>query len=163
MEYPFSDQYLKYDYDRHIYVATPKYILEEFGINLSEVLEATDVTNPADLPNIWLRRVSRYVYEYLYSVTFDRDWKEFLLAKDGNWRKFILYWIGEQALYMLNNGDIGLQAGISYEKSNSNDLYQMRGERLYAPLMVQSMKSTKALYLGQSFRTKDIDYEKDGY
>ena len=64
---------------------------------------------------------------------------------------------------MLNNGDIGLQAGISYEKSTSNDLYQIRGDRMYSPIMIQNMLSTGALYSGTLCYHGDFSYEKDEY
>lgn len=161
--YPLSDQDMFYDYEEHMYILTPQYFNKEFGINLSEVLEMTDITNPADAPKIWLKRVSRLVYMKLYSVTNQRDYREFLFAKDGYWRPHIKFWLGEMGLYLLNNGDIGMQSGISYEKSQSNDLLQMRGDRMYPPLMIQDMLSSGALYLGHNFYIGEFSYEKDGY
>lgn len=161
--YPLSDMDMVYDYENHFYVLTPQYINKALGTNLSEVLEMTDVTNEAEMPKLWLKRVSRLVYEKLYQHTFDRDYKEFCFAKDGRWRPRIKFWLEEQALYMLNNGDIGLQAGISYEKSTSNDLYQIRGDRMYSPIMIQNMLSTGALYGGTLCYHGDFSYEKDGY
>lgn len=152
-----------YDYNEHMYILTPTFIMQEYGINLATTLELTDVENPADMPKIWLKRVSRMIYEKLYSTTYDRAYKEFILAKNGNLRQYIQFWLGEQALYMLNNGDIGLQAGISYEKSSSNDLYQMRGDRMYSPLVIQSMKSVGALYTGNYAYVGTFSYEEDGY
>ena len=142
--YPLSDMDMVYDYENHFYVLTPQYINKALGTNLSEVLEMTDVTNEAEMPKLWLKRVSRLVYEKLYQHTFDRDYKEFCFAKDGRWRP-------------------GLQAGISYEKSTSNDLYQIRGDRMYSPIMIQNMLSTGALYGGTLCYHGDFSYEKDEY
>ena len=161
--YPLSDVEMVYDYKRHIYVLTPEYINQEFGINLAEVLEFTDMTNPADAPIIWLRRVSKYVYEKIYSTSSDRNLKEFCLAKDGYWRRFIKDWLGEMALYMLNNGDVGLQAGVNFNTNTSNKLYENRGDRLYPPLMLQSMWSSGVLYLGNTRYFGTFSYEEDNY
>ena len=63
--YPLSDMDMVYDYENHLYVLTPQYINKALGTNLSEVLEMTDVTNEAEMPKLWLKRVSRLVYEKL--------------------------------------------------------------------------------------------------
>ncbi len=159
---PYTDNHLIYDYENHMYNITPEYMLDEYGINLNDVLEDSGMISPADLPKMWLKRVSNLVYNRIY-LSGNMYGKEYVLAKDGNFRRLIKFWLGEQALYMLNSGDIGMQSGISFERGTSNELYQIRGDRMYSPLMIQSMLNTGILYMGINNVLYEPKYEEEGY
>ena len=67
MNYPFNDDAMIYDYKRHQYILNERYVLETLGVNMVEYLDTTGDANPSTLPQRVLRRVSDFLYRYIYA------------------------------------------------------------------------------------------------
>ena len=57
MTYPYNDDAMIYDYKKHEYVLTERYVLETLGVNLSLTLDTTGDENPSTLGQRVLKRV----------------------------------------------------------------------------------------------------------
>lgn len=69
-----------YDINHHRYVLTPDAILERYGIQLSDILDSDGMVSPDRLPEMFLERVSRNLYAYIYLWAADHDETEYVLS-----------------------------------------------------------------------------------
>lgn len=82
MERFISDDYMYYNIRKHRYILTNEALVEEYGIDLYGVLNPEGDANPDTLPDRFLNRVSKEVYEYIYSWSSDRDATEYLISDE---------------------------------------------------------------------------------
>lgn len=105
MNYPFNDDAMIYDYKKHQYILNERYVLETLGVNMAEYLDTTGDANPSTLPQRVLRRVSDFLYRYIYAHGRNKDYIEFLLAKYPPCRDIIKDCLVDEVYYQLRNGD----------------------------------------------------------
>ncbi|MGN0743896.1 MAG: hypothetical protein ACI4MZ_01290 [Christensenellales bacterium] len=105
MNYPFNDDAMLYDYKKHQYVLTERYVLETLGVNLSLYLDGTGDENPSTLGQRILKRVSDFLYRYIYAHGNNKDYIEYLLAKYPPCRDIIKDCLVDELYYQLRNGD----------------------------------------------------------
>ena len=108
----YTDNYMRYDYLSHRYVLTPSYVAERLNIDLSRRLNTAGSIDRANAPALLLDRVSQEVYSYIYECGAENDVQEYILGTDEQARQMIMQAMGEQVLYIIANGDIGLVAGV---------------------------------------------------
>lgn len=99
---PYSDDYLVYDYNRHIYILTEKDVFENCGINLQSMLK-DDIRNSID---VFLRNISLQIYGFIHSFSVENTLQDFIIAKTVSGRKMIKEAMEQQLIYVLTNGDL---------------------------------------------------------
>lgn len=108
----YNDTYMRYDYDAHRYVLTTDYAAEKLNIDLVARINPTGSIDRAQAAVLLLERASQNVYSYIYECGGDNDVQEWILGTDPQARALICDAMGEQLMYLLANGDLGLVAGV---------------------------------------------------
>ena len=108
----YNDTYMRYDYDAHRYVLTTDYVTKRLNIDLVARINATGSIDRAQAPALLLDRASQNVYSWIYENGGDNDVQEWILGTDRQARRMLMDAMGEQVLYILANGDLGLAAGV---------------------------------------------------
>jgi hypothetical protein len=160
--YPFNDNDLTYDFNTHRYTLTKQYMLNN-GMNLDELLESTGDANKNTLPARFLRRVSDLVYEHIYSFNHDMLAVEYELAKNPQVREKIKRVLLEQAMYMISNGDLTIESGISILELRYMNTSKIMSAGLSAQVekMLANLGILNVRYNGN--RLYNPSYEGDGY
>lgn len=123
-KYPYDDEYMTYDYRSHMYVLTPKAILDELGENLDVILVNSDPVTR----NAFLKKISRMVYNYIKEQSSSFDYIEYILAKDGRLRDMVKDMLISQVEYTLTNGAVADYSGVNLAKGQIADLWKIRGD-----------------------------------
>ena len=100
MNFPYSDEYMTYDYKTHRYVLTKKCMLEKYNENLQVKFKNEKDVEP------FLRQVSTEIYSYIHSHNINTKMQDYILAKTESGREIIQEAMEQQALYMLTVGII---------------------------------------------------------
>jgi hypothetical protein len=108
----YNDTYMRYDFDRHRYVLTADYVTERLNIDLLARINATGAIDRAQAVVLLLERASQNVYTWIYENGGDNTAQEYILGTDEQARRMLMDAMGEQVLYILANGDLGLTSGL---------------------------------------------------
>ena len=83
MTYPYSDEFMVYDYENHRYILTEKDVEVNLGISLSA--RSKNANARAQV----LKQVSRQIYSFIhdYSLTGSEIVKDYVIATTENGRK----------------------------------------------------------------------------
>lgn len=101
MNYPYSDQYMRYDINSHQYVLTKKYVLEQLGIDLNAEGKGNLVYSD------WLlKRVSNVIYNHIHKFNIDTDMQDYIIAKTKGGREIIMQAMSDQFIYLKMLGDL---------------------------------------------------------
>ena len=73
-----------YDLNKHRYILTPDAIQEVYGINLADALDSDSDISPETLPDRFLERASKILYNYMYSWAEDKSATEYFLSLPRN-------------------------------------------------------------------------------
>lgn len=109
MNFPYSDEYMRYDYKTHHYVLTKKYILEELGVDLDKGIKGS-----AKNSELILRRISNLVYNFIHKHSANNNFQDYIIAKTEKGRDILFRAMSEQFLYMRMVGD--LSTSTDYNK-----------------------------------------------
>ena len=166
MTYPYSDEYMVYDYTKHQYVLTPKAVLDKLNENLERYSPATSVNRQRDA-EIMLENVSDEVYNQIYENSLNYLFPEFIIAKCPSARPIIMQALIEQVKYFLFNGAISVYSGVDFKKGTVGD---NANGRILAPnarrILERVIPETRVslMYQGQMNALIPVgDYEKYGY
>lgn len=130
---PYSDNQMIYNKSLHRYVLTQSGVRQGLNIDLTSVLNTSDVADKANAAERFLDRVSMIVYSWIYSVNPFRFRTERELALNGDIRPFIFAAMKEQVLYILNNGDFSALSGVNIDTGLAIDESRKRSA-MVAPL-----------------------------
>lgn len=169
----YADNYMRYDDQAHRYVLTPSYVAERLNIDLSRRLNSAGSIDRANAPALLLERVSQEVYSYIYEHGAENDLQEYILGTDEQARQMIMHAMGEQVLYIITNGDLGLASGVDGSTMTGAG-QSVFAEARVAPnvkaLLARSLSAYKCpiVYLGRfphcdEIRVKLPAYEESGY
>jgi hypothetical protein len=100
--YPYSDEYMTYDYENHRYMLTEKAILDELGINLSE-RSKNEAAKKA-----FLRLASNQIYNFIHSHNVNNVLQDYIIAKTAKGRKIIKEAMTSQFWLLANAGDLSI-------------------------------------------------------
>lgn len=100
--YPYSDEYMTYDYESHKYMLTEKAVLEELGINLAE-RSKNEAAKKA-----FLRLASNQIYNYIHSHNVNDVLQDYIIAKTSRGRKVIKEAMLSQFWLLANAGDLSI-------------------------------------------------------
>lgn len=166
MNYPYDDDYMRYDYNTHRYVLTEKDVLDNLNINLSEVLDVTGSANRQSMVNKFLRYISNLVYREIYKVNMQKFIIEYILAKCPSAREQLKQAMEEQIEYFMFNGDISVYSGVDFKK---NTIAPQTSDRVLAPnardILTQPLLETKVpiLYAGKYNMLFEPKYKEENY
>ena len=99
MKYPYSDEYMTYDFHSHRYVLTEKDVEEVMGIDFHEHNDNETARS------MILRQVSLQVYNFIHSHNTATDWQDYVIAKTETGRRIIKEAMEQQLKYLLLVGD----------------------------------------------------------
>lgn len=136
MTYPFNDNSMVYDYNRHMYILTQKGVLDELGINLDLELNTADDANPSRLVDRFLTKVSQTVYNYYYQDSANNAWQTMQIAKNPEIREQFKEVLLAQVLYVLANGFINLYSGVNVAKGSAMNVNVLRSNAKVADEVV---------------------------
>lgn len=160
---PYSDGRMEYDFQRHRYSLTADYLLSDRGIDLDTILAAGNASDRGRNPELFLRRVSDQVYGAIYTSTPYYYKMERALSLSPRYRDILMDAMSEQAVYLLNNGDLSAYTGVDAVSMSSIDRQRMQQSRL-APMAFDVLVCAGLIRIGYT-PGRDIvpDYEGDGY
>lgn len=169
MNYPYTDEYMIYDFDQHRYILTNKYCLDYLGLNLTEELNKGRQTIDVTVADSVLDQISLLVYNWIYSFGMDNDWQEYCLAKCPSLRPIIMKALGEQVLYFRLNGMNHKFAGVNQMKGTIMEIAKLRNESVIDYTVEQLFKKkvkelgVSILYPANTGLLKVYDYEEENY
>lgn len=152
---PFSDSEMDYDTDKHRYILTQEYVLDQ-GIDLDIELNTEGAPDPSLVPQKFLDRASLLVYTHIYGKGRNKADKEYLLACDPELRPVIRDAMMERVRYMLESNDLSVQSGAYISEGTrieTRDLISSTTEEMI-------LRPTGLLHRGDFHFIKDdtIDY-----
>lgn len=98
--YPYTDDYMTYDYDTHRYILTQKDVSENLGIDLTARIKAPNAINAL------LKQVSTQIYNFIHSHNVANEFQDFIIAKTYKGRAVIREAMEQQLIYFLAVGDL---------------------------------------------------------
>lgn len=103
--YPYSDDYMQYDFLMHRYVLTPQCVQEYLGVNLERY-------NSPNAVDAILRQISNKIYAYIHDYNVNNDLQDYIIAKTESGRRIIKEAMEQQFLYesAVGNVDVILSA-----------------------------------------------------
>ena len=130
--FPYSDQYMAYDYNTHMYYITPDGVFNLLGVNLNEELETFGQANNTTQALRFCKKSASKVYAYIKDRCFSYPFIEMFMAKAGDIREFIRdELLIPQIEYNLTNGFPDEYSGLNIAKGTA-----MRPEDLRCDLSV---------------------------
>lgn len=125
MNYPFDDQYLIYDYNRHRYYLTEAALNNLLGISFNDVPEGMD-SNPSTRVFRFCNKVTDDVYRFLLKDSMNAGWLVYELATTRALRPVIQEMLLAQAEYAFNSGFSGNYSGVDVFKGVAVDRDKIR-------------------------------------
>lgn len=104
--FPYSDEYMRYDYATHRYVLTLKYATDVLGVDMERRIASNSGINQTAIINAQLNTVSLQIYNYLYAGTINEKALQWIIAKSPTARQVIQDAMGQQLTYFLMVGDL---------------------------------------------------------
>lgn len=161
MAYPFSDNEMIYDINKHRYILTEAGVTNGINVVLREELNIAHTANAAAEIRNFLEEVSDAVYEYVYSYCFDRAITEYMLAKVPEYREVIKSAMLKQAKYMYINGNVANEAGVDFAKGFAMSLDDLRGDRRISAYAKNELANSGLLYTGRINLKKPIRFREE--
>ena len=100
MKYPYSDDFMYYDFNKHRYILTEKDVEVNLGIDLASRNENANVRRAI------LNTVSEHVYNFIHSFNKNTTAQDYIIAKTKSGREIIKEAMENQLVYVLSAGDL---------------------------------------------------------
>ena len=104
--FPYDDEYMIFDELTGRYVLTEKYITDVLAVDLDTRITERTTINPQGMKKQLLRLASNHVYNFIHEHNVDNMRQDCFIAKVPSLRKIIMQAMGEQFIYILQNGDL---------------------------------------------------------
>lgn len=151
---------MKYSTKYHMYLLDVEHLKNDFGLDFvardGSKIKATDT----------MYKISRTIYQFIYSHTRYKKAMEYWLAKDESLKPIILQVLEEQARYEFetNAEYLSVQSGINVLNGVIIPINKIRGLVRIAPAAEEILRNNQLLYQGQRIVTKNTyNYEEDDY
>lgn len=105
--YPYSDEYMIFDDESRRYILTPRYALEQLGIDLEGAIKERGAVNPQVIVKQFLTDVSDDIYEFMHEHCINTAEQDRLVAVVPSLRSIIQKAMAQQLLYSRFNGLLG--------------------------------------------------------
>lgn len=138
MKYPFDDEYMKYDYNAHMYYLTPKAVTDILGENLDTRLNTYGDSNPSTLAERVCRESAESLYDYIRDTCLSYSVMEFIMACDGKMRGKVMDMLLATMRYHLKNGRLEEYSGVNAQNGQAMRIEDLRGD-LDVPKRVVAM------------------------
>jgi hypothetical protein len=161
---PFNDNRMVYNFEKHRYVLTEEHVLETMNIDLRDVLNTSMSADVANAVDRFLDRVSREVYAFIYRTAAYTKRTERALAIEPQARDMLLGAMEEQLLYVMQNGDFSLYAGVNVQSGATVDRNRLRAAEI-APIACDLIMESGYACAVLKRHERDITplYEEEGY
>lgn len=110
MQYPYSDDFMKFNERTKRYILTEKGLLERAGINLRARITNNTLVSPAVIIENFCRTVSDMIYSYIHKFSGNNARQDCLIANVPELRDIIGRAMEYQAVYVLNVGNLYLSS-----------------------------------------------------
>lgn len=104
--FPYDDEYMIFDELTGRYVLTEKYVTDVLAIDIDTRITERTTINPQGMKKQLLRLASNHVYNFIHEHNVDNMRQDCFIAKVPSLRKIIMQAMGEQFIYILQNGDL---------------------------------------------------------
>ena len=142
--------YLIFEENTGHYVLTDEAVQSELGVDLGASLNTSGDINPASVGERFRKRISMMIYNFIGTYGPDENFVNAKIAcSDTNKRAFTNALL-QQTLYVINNGDIGIQAGINLRDGRAMKLEELRGLSRICDDAYQILLRHDFLYCGVS-------------
>lgn len=161
---PYSDYEMTYDQRSHRYLLNEEYVLGVMNIDLKDILNTAESADMANAPGVFLGRISKLIYSYIYRIVAFKNSTERDLALDERNRDVLRDAMSEQVIYVLNNGDFSGFSGVNLQSGIAIDEKRIRAAEI-APLARDILISAGILTPIVPRFKRDIEprYEEEGY
>lgn len=105
MNYPYSDDNMRFDEDSNQYVLTEKALMSR-GIDLRSRLTDTTTLAPESVIESILWMGSDMIYQFIHEHNDDNAFQDELIARYPAFRPIIFNAMLNQVLYILNDGNL---------------------------------------------------------
>lgn len=159
---PTDSKEMKYSKKYHMYLLDVEHVKNEFDLDFVE--RDGSLTKAKDT----MYKLSRTVYQFIYSHSRYKKQMEYWLAKDEELRPVILQVLEEQARYEyeMNAEYLSIQSGINLLNGVRIPLKEMRGLVRVAPAVEDILRNSGLLFQGQRFipnQSGTFNYEDGDY
>lgn len=107
MEYPYSDDYMRFDDVTKQYVLTETALMSK-GINLRARLEENTTVIPDTVIENVVQTASDMIYQYIHMHNIDNGMQDYIIAKVPSARQVIYRAMLYQVMYVCNVGNLYL-------------------------------------------------------
>ena len=107
MEYPYSDDYMRFDDVTKQYVLTEAALMSK-GINLRARLEENTTVIPDTVIENVVQTASDMIYQYIHMHNIDNQMQDYIIAKVPSARQVIYRAMLYQVMYVCNVGNLYL-------------------------------------------------------
>lgn len=107
IEYPYSDDFMKFDDLTGHYILDEKALLRN-GYDIRSRIIATSTINPENVVKNFLNTTSDMVYQYIHGFNVDNQRQDYLIAKIPALRPIIQKAMEYQAVYIMTVGNLYL-------------------------------------------------------
>lgn len=121
MQYPYSDDFMRYDEVTGHYVLTERALVERLAVDLRSRLAETSTVNPENVIENFLRTVSDMVYEYVHTYNADNSGQDRWIATLPEFRPILQRAMEYQAMYVAHVGNLYLSVDAN-ERENAIDV-----------------------------------------
>ncbi len=147
---PTNGDDMTYDLDTHRYVLNVDYV-SSIGVDLSVILNTESAPVPADVPELFLKRVSFLVYSNIYKYGRSKDDKEYIMACNPNMREIIKEAMIERVAYITDGGDMSTKTGALIQQGTRIDIRDL----IASPQEEDILRTAGLLHRGSYFLVKD--------
>jgi len=147
---PFEDDAMRYDLDLHRYVLKTSY-LASIGVDLNVILNTESAPVPADIPDLFLKRVSFLVYSNIYSYGRSKEDKEYILACNADLRPVLKDAMIERVAYITDSGDMSTRSGALIQQGTRINTLDL----IASPQEENILRTAGLLHRGEYFFIKD--------
>ena len=138
IEYPFSDDELKWNEARGRYEANPQLALNR-NIDLNE-LDDFGSLDKGDLHRRFMVEMTNDVYRAILTKNPNKLLVEYHLAKTEKYRELLKDWVIYQMIYVMTGGRTGEHTGFNASTGKVVKLSALRGDRKYSASMLDEMR-----------------------
>lgn len=127
--FPYSDDYMAYDYSTHMYYITPDGALNLLGVNLNEELENFGQANNTTRALRFCKKSAQKVYKYIRKRCWSSNIMMRFMAKAPDLRDFIRdELLIPQLEYNVSNGFPDEFSGLNIAKGTAMRPEDLRGD-----------------------------------
>ena len=160
-QYPYTDNDMVYDQEKHRYILTNDCVKRELNLDLGAELNIEGSNNPSNEVNAFLDEISFQVYTYIYNHAQNQMVAEYRCAKNPALRTPLKTAMLKQVKYIYINGEIAYEGGVDFAKGHAMRLEDIRGERAIGTYTHYVLANAGLLYGGVITVRPGVKFRED--